>query len=163
MSMNLQLNGPVSSHFWLISLFKTCQHAHTSYTACRIYQGSFCRLPQGTLSDVSEYEQDISLIIERWAWIYSWMDLFYVIFGSSSYFDKGIIAIFHTLNHKHLGDGDRHLCARSPTTYRKMYDIVNKIGRWVWIEHWLVLFHLIFWSSSYFNPGIVVIFYAVQQ
>ena len=120
------------------------------------YLGSFCRLPQGTLTDVSEYEQDTTLIIGRWAWIYSWMDLFYVLFGSSSYFDKGIVIIFRTLNHKHRGYCDRHLCAKLSAMYCKMHDIHRKIGRWVQIEHWLVLFHLIFWSSSYFNPGIMV-------
>ena len=59
---------------------------HTQYVEC---EGSVCRLPQGIWTDVSEYDQDTSSIIGRWTWINSWMDLFYVIFGSSSYFDKG--------------------------------------------------------------------------
>ena len=58
---------------------------HTQYVECK---GSVCRLPQGIWTDVSEYEQDTSSIIGRWTWINSWMDLFYVIFGSSSYFDN---------------------------------------------------------------------------
>ena len=42
------------------------------------------------------------------------------LFNSSCYFDKGVVFIFHTLNHEHLGHHDRHLCASSPAIRCKM-------------------------------------------
>jgi hypothetical protein len=68
-------------------------------------------------------------------------------------FDRGIVIIFHTVNHEHLGHHDRHLCASLPSIYCKMRNGALRLD----------LFHLIFLSSSYFNPCIMVIFYAVQQ
>jgi hypothetical protein len=126
------------------------------------YQGSFCRLPQGTLTDVSEYEQDTTLMKGGWAWKYSWMDLFYILFGSSSHFEKGIVIIFHALNHKHMGHRDRHLCARLPAMYCKMHDILCKIGDEIekstdWSSF------IWFFDHVPVNPGIMVMFYAAQE
>jgi len=111
-----------SSHFpYCLSAFLHFSHGlRTSHILPSRSEGFPHSLMVSVLPNVSEYEQDISLIKGRSAWIYSCMDLFYVFFNSSCYFDKGVMFIFHTLNREHLGHHDRHLCASLPAICCKM-------------------------------------------
>ena len=85
-----------SSHFpYCLSAFLHFSHGlRTSHILPSRSEGFPHSLMVSVLPDVSEYEQDISLIKGRSAWIYSCMDLFYVFLTHLAILTKGSCSYF---------------------------------------------------------------------